>query len=238
MCVTFFLDISQNLHTAEIYAKLNILHIKDIYKLRLGNLIFNTLFKGKYSKFKVSLDSLTWTHNWNTRKIDIYRLPKTRICVDHSGVLFSSVALWNELPLHVRNASSIVTFNKLYKAWLSTESLGWITYNTPFNIHSMNVYAKYILFIYCQIIFYLLCLKIIIYVITIFYPCLCMFSISKIIYCNTKLKFMHVSMLYITVCPKNFAFLKGLGFIFIILYIFIMYICLPNKSLYCIVLYN
>ena len=45
-----------DLHTNDLYKTLNILNVRQIYKLRLVNFMFNTLFNNKYKKFKVTLD--------------------------------------------------------------------------------------------------------------------------------------------------------------------------------------
>lgn len=105
-------------HTSDIYRELKLLNINEIYKLELGKLIFNVLYCNKYKELKAVLDDLSWNHNFNTRKINVYRLPYARTCVDHGAALFASVSNWNHLPLTIRNSESISTFKSKLKKFL------------------------------------------------------------------------------------------------------------------------
>ena len=105
-------------HTADIYASLNLLNVSNTYKLELSKLMYNTLNHAKYPKLKATLDNLRWTHNFNTRKINTYRLPYTRINSDHNGTLFASVLQWNSLPLAVKSSKSLASFSRALKKHL------------------------------------------------------------------------------------------------------------------------
>lgn len=98
---------SPQLSTSELYARYNLLKIKDIYTLEIGKMMFSALHTNKYPLLKQHLDALHWTHNHNTRKVSIYRLPFARILPDYNSFLFQAVKSWNGFPLHVRNSISL-----------------------------------------------------------------------------------------------------------------------------------
>ena len=102
----------QHMHTREIYSSLGILRVKQIYKFELGKLIFNALYCNKYRNFRNVINGLSWGHNFNTRRINAFRLPYTRVNTDHASVLFASVAQWNSFPLEIRSSSSLHVFKR------------------------------------------------------------------------------------------------------------------------------
>ena len=80
-------------HTSDIYAYLKLLNIENSYKLELGKFMFNILYLNKYPIMKRVLDGLSWSHNYNTRKINTYMLPKCRVNVNKLSALNASVEL-------------------------------------------------------------------------------------------------------------------------------------------------
>ena len=112
-----------NLHTAEIFTRLNLLKVNDIYRLELGKLMFKTINSNSYPFINNILTDLQWQHNQNTRKISVYRLPPTRILCDYNSFVFQGVKLWNSLPLSVRNSTSMYSFKKEAKLHFISESL-------------------------------------------------------------------------------------------------------------------
>ena len=78
--------------------------------------MFRMLYENKFSQLKLTLELLHWRHNYNTRKIDMYRLRNARLNLDHSSTLFSAIKLRNGfiklrngLPLSIRSHRSIIT---------------------------------------------------------------------------------------------------------------------------------
>ena len=105
--------------TDELFSKLNILKIKDIYHLELGQIIYKTISNdSNYEILSAELIRLGWTHHYNTRKLNNYRLPNTRIQADHRGFLFQAVLHWNKLPLDIKNSASPSGFKLNYKKLL------------------------------------------------------------------------------------------------------------------------
>jgi hypothetical protein len=100
------------LNTNDLYVKLKILKINEIFELELGKLIFLTLNSNKYPNINEVLINLQWTHNHNTRKISTYRLPFARVLPDYNSFIFQGVKLWNNLPISVRSSNSVSQFVK------------------------------------------------------------------------------------------------------------------------------
>ena len=112
------------LSTSELFVRCNLLKIKDIYTLELGKLMFLTLNTVKYPLLNQHLDSLQWTHNYNSRKINVYRLPFARIRPDYNSFLFQAVKTWNDFPIQVRNTTSLYQFKtELSRCLLSSVAL-------------------------------------------------------------------------------------------------------------------
>ena len=70
------------LSTVELFSSLNILKVRELYKLEIGKLVYSALFLGKYMKMHSLLTDLNWDHAWNTRHADPIRLPRVRLDVD------------------------------------------------------------------------------------------------------------------------------------------------------------
>ena len=111
-------------HTNDLYNYLNILKVKQVYKLQLSRLMFDTLNSNKYNTLKNALSELNWSHNINTRKINIYSLPRARTCIDHGAALFSAVSNWNSLPLNVRSCTTIASFKSAITHFILNEESG------------------------------------------------------------------------------------------------------------------
>ena len=110
-------------NTNEIYQRLEILKVSNIYKLELGKLMFNALYRERYSKLKTEIAALGWTHNFNTRKINILRLPRARINVDKGRALFAATSFWNTLPLYIRSKRSVPSFGRALKSYLLSQQM-------------------------------------------------------------------------------------------------------------------
>ena len=107
-----FAELIPHRSTSDIFKFLHILNVQNLYKLELGKLMYNTLYHDKYKLLKTQLTNLEWSHNFNTRKINAYRLPYSRTCIDHGAVLFASVAFWNSFPLEAHRSQNRKSFKK------------------------------------------------------------------------------------------------------------------------------
>ena len=105
-------------NTTELFRKLKILKVKDMYHWELGISIYKALYLNCYDPITESLTSLNWTHNYNTRKIHAFRLPQVRTNAHARHLIFAGVQFWNSLPLQVRTAKSLASFKFKLKCHL------------------------------------------------------------------------------------------------------------------------
>ena len=111
--------------TIEIFSNVGIVKVYDLHKIELGKLVYLILNSNRYPVFVEELNRLGWSHSYNTRKINEYRLPHSRVLVDQHGVLFRSVKLWNSLPLEIRTSPSLAVLKKRLMLYLiNCPSLG------------------------------------------------------------------------------------------------------------------
>ena len=100
------------LTTKELFKELRILKINQIHKLELVKLVFLAINTDRYSCLRDEIRRLEWSHNYNTRRICNYRLPRTRVAADQHGIVFQAISLWNSLPLDLRESTSLSVLKK------------------------------------------------------------------------------------------------------------------------------
>ena len=105
-------------NTNELFLKLHILKVKDVFRRELGISIFKALYLNCYDSITESLAALNWTHNYNTRKINAFRLPQVKTVTHSRHLIFAAVQFWNSLPLEIRAAPSINSFKLKLKNYL------------------------------------------------------------------------------------------------------------------------
>ena len=105
-------------HTADLYDSLKILKVANIYKLELGKLVFKVLYMNRYPSLASAISDLSWSHNYNTRKINMYQLPFARVEVDRASTLFAAVNFWNSLPIQIKSCKSLQSFSFNLKKYL------------------------------------------------------------------------------------------------------------------------
>ena len=64
------------------------------------------------------LQELKWTHEINTRKNQVLRLPINRVNADSRGILKAIVSNWNNLPRHLKAHPNIKNNKNLIKKYL------------------------------------------------------------------------------------------------------------------------
>ena len=106
------------LNTDSLFDTLSMLKIKDIFTLELGKLMYLTINSNRFHRLNDILVNLQWSHNYNTRKICMYRLPKIRVLPDYNSFIFQGVDLWNNFPILIRGCQSYHVFKKELKAFL------------------------------------------------------------------------------------------------------------------------
>jgi hypothetical protein len=99
-----------DLSTTMLFKKVGLLSVTETYKYELGKLMFQSINTNKYPIINEALNNLSWNHNFNTRKIDTYRLPRARVLPDYNGFLFQGVKLWNEFPIDIRSSNTLLEY--------------------------------------------------------------------------------------------------------------------------------
>ena len=103
-------------NTSDLFHKVQILKVKELYYKELGISIYKALHLNQFTAITEFLNSLNWTHNYNTRKINCYRVPSIKSTSESRHMIFQAVQFWNSLPLQLRAACSLNELrNKLQK---------------------------------------------------------------------------------------------------------------------------
>ena len=120
-----FSDKINHINTTDLFYKVQILKVKDLYYKELGISIYKALHLNQFDAISESLRALNWTHNYNTRKINCYRVPTIKTTTESRHLIFQAVQFWNSLPLQLRAATSLNIFrNKLHKHLLQKYLIG------------------------------------------------------------------------------------------------------------------
>ena len=104
--------------TTDLFHRVNILKVKDLYFKELGTSFYKVLYLNQHDTITESLNGLNWSHHYNTRKINYFRLPCIKSTAQSRHLLFRGVRFWNSLPLELRVAPSLNTFKKMLQKYL------------------------------------------------------------------------------------------------------------------------
>ena len=105
-------------NTTDLYYQLNILKIKELFLQELGISMYKAIYLNQYNTLTESMRNLQWSHNYNTRKINAYRLPTVRSSKNARHIIFKGVQYWNSLPLKLRASKSLSKFKRDLKSEL------------------------------------------------------------------------------------------------------------------------
>ena len=100
------------------YKNLGVLNLEQLYQLKLGEVMFETLIT-KNSPLLIDIsDEIEWTHNYDTRRVNSFKLPK--ICTEANRRYFISNALklWASIPGEIKSSNTILTFKSKLKKLL------------------------------------------------------------------------------------------------------------------------
>ena len=111
----FSQKVQQNTSTTSLFYNLKILKVKELYLHELGIVMYKAIYFNCYDTLTESLRELNWTHNYNTRKINAYRLPAIKTSNNARHIIFKGVQFWNNLPLELRSSNNFTTFTRLLK---------------------------------------------------------------------------------------------------------------------------
>ena len=114
-----FQDKIEHNSTTELYYRMGIFRIKDLFYLEACKAIYKARHMNKLLPLKDLLYKLDWRHDYGTRGIAAFRLPNVNNNRDKNDFLFRSVYCWNDLSREIRDSSSIYSFVKALKLKLS-----------------------------------------------------------------------------------------------------------------------
>ena len=105
-------------HTDVLFYSNNVLKIYDIYCLNLAVLMFQYQNRELPSVFDNIFTVNNEVHNYPTRQINLYHLPRTRTALAQNTFIFTAPKFWNSLPKDIREARSFYTFKSKLKKML------------------------------------------------------------------------------------------------------------------------
>jgi hypothetical protein len=100
----------------EIYTKLQILKIKDLYKLKCAEFMYKIMILNYYPNLKTFLMSACVEHPHHTRRCRQIRPTFPRVDVIKYSFWFQFIAIWNEIPEHIMNSATIHKFKAMLVA--------------------------------------------------------------------------------------------------------------------------
>ena len=107
--------------TSNLFAQLKILKVKELHRFESCQAIYKSLNCNLFLPFRPYLNDLGWGHDYGTRGMNSFRVPRVSRTREQHDFLFQSVHHWNNLPLQIRNSSSLGCFkNQLRNNLLST----------------------------------------------------------------------------------------------------------------------
>ena len=79
---------------------------------------FKAMKFGAFPHLFEAVNELSWQHNYNTRGIHKYRLPRARVLPEANCFLYQCVKFINSLPNDIRNIDKLSTFKRSLKSYL------------------------------------------------------------------------------------------------------------------------
>ena len=98
----------ENLHAVDtIYKRVKILHIDDVYRVRMSLLVYKILHFNYIPHLRDSFLNQLRQHEHETRYRDHFLLPFPRVAAIKSNFLYQASKLWNSLPHELKNAPTL-----------------------------------------------------------------------------------------------------------------------------------
>ena len=108
-----------HLNTRSRYCDLQILTVQELYKLRLGEFMFN--YNRNYNRLLADIDAeINWGHQYLTRRNSDFRLPYSRISVNKQYFLSNAIKLWSGLTNYIKSSPSIFAFKRRFTKYLQS----------------------------------------------------------------------------------------------------------------------
>ena len=107
-----FLRFYPQLSMNELYFRLNLLKLPDVYRLRLATLMFKMLKLDQLSSILDLLNLRNCPHAYTTRQTDDYVLPFPRTQCIRESFYYQIIDCWNTLDPEIKNLTSLSSFKK------------------------------------------------------------------------------------------------------------------------------
>ena len=104
------LRLKKNDHISNFFSTSNVLHLRNIYKLRLLMLFYKLLIKTISTYFGFLLSSFLSIKTHATRSCDIFFLPKCRTTIYRNSPFYQGMLSWNSVPTTIMSSGSIHQF--------------------------------------------------------------------------------------------------------------------------------
>ncbi len=114
ICKADFFD-----HTDPLFKETKLLKIEQIFKLNCAQFIYKCYNTNLFNDFRSELITHREIHNYNTRGSSQLRLPFTGLKKCQQSFFHVGINLWNEIPITIKQANSIVFFKQQLISHLS-----------------------------------------------------------------------------------------------------------------------
>ena len=105
-------------HTNPLFYDNNILKVKDLYLLQLGQFMYKNTNDLLPNNFKTMYLKNRSFHQHSTRQSEEYHLPLLRTSFAKNTFIYDGPKLWNSFTDSLKNAPSLYTFKKRLKIFL------------------------------------------------------------------------------------------------------------------------
>jgi len=105
-------------NTEMLYKQIPILKLEDVYRLRVSTIIYSVLNSSKTPEVYRNILGLIVKHSYSTRHVNDLVLPFPHSVAYKCNFIYSSVLVWNSIPISIRQSESLRNFTKSYKNYL------------------------------------------------------------------------------------------------------------------------
>ena len=97
-------------NTSDAYHHLNFLSLDEIYRIKCCEFIYKSI-NGNRIILQDYLSKYRYDHNYHTRRMESFKLPKVRLATHHTFFIYNSIKFWNELDDELKISSSVNVLN-------------------------------------------------------------------------------------------------------------------------------
>jgi hypothetical protein len=101
-----------------IIKQIEILKLVDIFKFRVGCIMYKMLNEQKFPALLAFIDPHTANHIHNTRNVNRFVLPFPRVENIRLNFKYQFLKVWNEIPIEIKSKTSHISFKSAYRGYL------------------------------------------------------------------------------------------------------------------------